>query len=229
MGALSMQLLNINKDCSYAADSDPMVLGRIFDEEISVALWCRENQQTVASYFDNVFQRLGMGLRGIFSLGSLKAELEASLPDAKGRAEAIDDIFLLSDMLTTLFNCDSVGLRLAPLDAAMCPKLHADNIPVRLVSTYLGEGTQWLPQERLVSANALQPNASNTLGTHKHKLATSLGNVNYRESDIMQMSSFDVGLLKGKAWPEQEESAALHRSCPVSQGAKRVLLTLDPM
>lgn len=134
-------------------------------------------------------------------------------------------------MLTTLFNCNSVGLRLAPLDAAMCPKLHADNIPVRLVSTYLGEGTQWLPQERLISANALQPNASNTRGKHKlkHKLATSLGNVKYRESDIMQMSSFDVGLFKGKAWPEQEESAALHRSCPVLEGAKRVLLTLDPM
>lgn len=224
-----MELLSINKSCSYAADSDPMVLSRIFDKDISVALWCRENQQSVATYFDNVFHRLGMGMRGVFSLESLNAELEASLPDAKGKAETIDDIFLLSDMLTTLFNCDSVGLRLAPLDAAMCPKLHADNIPVRLVNTYIGEGTQWLPTEHLIKANALQPISVSANEESKSKAATSLGNIQYRESDIMQMSSFDVGLLKGKAWPEHEECAALHRSCPVSAGAKRVLLTLDPM
>ncbi|WP_408011889.1 DUF1826 domain-containing protein [Saccharobesus litoralis] len=56
-------------------------------------------------------------------------------------------LLLLSDMLTCLFGCNSVGLRLAPLSSAMCPSFHKDNIPVRLVNTYLGQGTEWLPLE----------------------------------------------------------------------------------
>ncbi|AWB65499.1 hypothetical protein C2869_03195 [Saccharobesus litoralis] len=43
------------------------------------------------------------------------------------------------------------------------------------------------------------------------------------------MRAFDVGLLKGKAWQQQEHLAAVHRSCHVAQNEKRVLLTIDPM
>ena len=43
------------------------------------------------------------------------------------------------------------------------------------------------------------------------------------------MQAFDVGLLKGSAWEGQEHMAAIHKSCPVAENEKRVLLTLDPM
>lgn len=50
-----------------------------------------------------------------------------------------------------------------------------------------------------------------------------------KESYIQHLDTFDVALFKGSAWEEQEHMAALHRSCPVAQTDKRVLLTLDPM
>ncbi len=51
----------------------------------------------------------------------------------------------------------------------------------------------------------------------------------YQQDNIQQMKVNDVGLLKDQAWDEAQECAALHRSCPVDDNGKRVLLTLVPM
>lgn len=221
---ISTQALNITDihsiNASWCEGSEPLVLSDIFDAGKSVVVWKRPNNTLIQGYFSAAFKALGMGVRGVFSMASLKKELAPLLPDSDGKQAVIDDIFLLSDMLTTLFDCDSVGVRLVPLSAAMCPSFHVDNIPVRLVNTYLGEGTQWLPQEVIVSQDAVGVSGSfkkNRLGQY------------YKESDVHQMRAFDVGLLKGKAWQGHEEFAAVHRSCPVEVDDKRVLLTLDPM
>ncbi|WP_334020430.1 DUF1826 domain-containing protein [Alteromonas sp. S015] len=212
---------------SWRSSADAMVLGDIFEEDISVAVWTRPEAPLVSQYYVDVFKSLGMGLRGVFSLATLKEEIPKQLPDGKSSAEkqaAIDDIYLLSDMLTTLFDCESVGVRLVPLSSAMCPSFHVDNIPVRLVNTYLGEGTEWLPKESVVTSPLIDLNGANTQGLTKNRLGQC-----YQESSVRQMNAFDVGLLKGKSWQGHEEFAAVHRSCKVIPGTHRVLLTLDPM
>ncbi|MED5521754.1 MAG: DUF1826 domain-containing protein, partial [Pseudomonadota bacterium] len=97
---------------SWRSSADAMVLGDIFDKGISVAVWTRPEVPLVTQYYVDVFKSLGMGIRGVFSLTSLKEEIAKLLPDGRnnaGKQAAIDDIYLLSDMLTTLFDCDSVG------------------------------------------------------------------------------------------------------------------------
>jgi len=205
------------RSSSWRSSADAMVLGDIFDKGISVAVWTRPEVPLVTQYYVDVFKSLGMGIRGVLKL----------LPDGRnnaGKQAAIDDIYLLSDMLTTLFDCDSVGVRLVPLSSAMCPSFHVDNIPVRLVNTYLGEGTEWLPKESVVTRPMIGFNDANTQGLTKNRLGQ-----HYRESSVRQMNAFDVGLLKGKSWQGHEEFAAIHRSCEVIPGTHRVLLTLDPM
>lgn len=214
----------INLQPSWCQDTDPMILGEIFSSQHSVAVWQRDTsfaptQQTISDYYRETFTALGMGVREVFSMSSLQQGLTEVLPqanDAQLRQAAIEDIYLLSDMLTCLFNCDSVGLRLAPLTSAMCPSFHTDNIPVRLVCTYLGPGTEWLPQEAIQTTSLMQKTHSATKGR-------------YHAQHVQQMSAFDVGLLKGKAWDNQESMAALHRSCQLAENQQRVLLTLDPM
>lgn len=78
----------------------------------------------------------------------------------------------------------------------------------------------WLPLEAL----------------HQHSPENIEGNVGktkydfyYDKNHIQQMEAFDVGLLKGKAWQQQEQMAAVHRSCRLQENEQRVLLTLDPM
>lgn len=144
MGNAASKLLS-----SWTVDNTAMGLSEIFSPQTSVAIWRREGDHSISEYFDNIFSELGMGVRGVFSMTSLKQELHSTLPEAPGKLATINDIYLLSDMLTCLFDCDSVGLRIAPLTSAMCPRFHVDNIPVRLVSTYLGDGTEWLPIEAM--------------------------------------------------------------------------------
>ncbi|NOU52862.1 DUF1826 domain-containing protein [Pseudoalteromonas sp. JBTF-M23] len=207
---------------SWSSSPLPESLTHIIVADISVAIWRRDINTVIAGYFDEVFHVLGLGIRSVLTMDSLKDHLVTALPNGTGKLAAIEDIYLLSDMLTYLFGCSSVGLRLAPLSSAMCPKLHVDQIPVRLVNTYLGEGTQWLPNEML-SAYA------NT-GAGEIELKTAVHNGYYSENSIQQLNAFDVALLKGSAWQEgQAHMAAIHRSCQVAPNAKRVLLTLDPM
>ncbi|MBT3133536.1 DUF1826 domain-containing protein [Alteromonas sp. ALT199] len=212
---------------SWRSSVDAMVLGDIFDEGISVAVWNRPEAPLISQYYSEVFKSLGMGIRGVFSMASLREEIATLLPNAQsnvGKQAAIDDIYLLSDMLTTLFDCDSVGVRLVPLSSAMCPSFHVDNIPVRLVNTYLGEGTEWLPIESVVTSPMIGLGGENAHGLSKNRLGQC-----YQESSVRQMNAFDVGLLKGKSWQGHEEFAAVHRSCRVQPNTQRVLLTLDPM
>lgn len=197
-----------------------MVLGDIFSDSVGIAIWQRQPQLLVETYFDTAFAALGLGVNGVYSVATMRDELARDLPDGPNKQEAIADIFLLSDMLTCLFDCEQVGLRVVPLKKAMCPRFHVDNIPVRLVNTYLGEGSDWLPLE------VLQNSPNGVKGESLNR--KTLGQYN-TEEHVQQLNRFDVGLLKGKAWPGHEHLAAIHRSCPVAADAKRVLLTLDPM
>lgn len=205
---------------SWTSNESPLVLGEIFSASTSVAIWKREINEKISSYFEHTFRAFGLGTRVVLSMDTLKEELDQLLPEYDGKSEAAEDIYLLSDMLTCLFACDAVGLRLVPLTSAMCPSFHVDNIPVRLVNTYVGSGTEWLPVE------ALHETSASNAAHHAHQ--PHFGAC-YDERHIQQMDTFDVGLLKGKAWQKQEKLAAVHRSCSLQKNEKRMLLTLDPM
>ena len=123
----------------------------------------------------------------------------SNLPQLSGWPDAlIQDIAYLVDMYTCLFNAQSAGLRLRTLNEAMCPRFHFDRVPCRLITTYYGTGTQWLPQTG-----------------------------NDQQNSIQTLNSGDVALLKGAAWPANEDGAIIHRSPQVKPGEKRLLLTLD--
>ena len=205
---------------SWSCSQSPMVMSSIFAATTGVTVWHRPPQQIIETYFETCFRQLGLGLRTVHALPTLRENLAHALPDCPGKSDVIDDIYLLADMLTCLFDCDSVGLRLAPLTSAMCPRFHIDNIPVRLVTTYLGAGTEWLPMEYVAHE---PPQDTDLVYSKMH------AGYYFSEAHVRQMKAFEVGLLKGKAWPLHEDVAAIHRSCAVKNDEKRVLLTLDPL
>jgi hypothetical protein len=135
--------------------------------------------------------------------------LDAALPGHPQKSAFLEDLLLLVDMTSCLFECDSVGLRLAKLDRAMCPKFHTDKISGRLICTYVGAATQWLDSEYP------QKSSKDLINSEQHR--------------VMQASSGDVLLLKGEAWPENENNGIVHRSPACNQADARLLLTIDPM
>ena len=96
-------------------------------------------------------------------------------------------------------------------------RFHVDRVGVRMLVTYTGPGTQWLPHEHvdrrwLGSAGQDRPDEENGLMKSG--------------AEVQQVNPFDVVLLKGEAWPGAERFGAVHRS-PDPLGEPRVLLRVD--
>lgn len=204
---------------SWQTGPDPIVLADVLSEKNSVTVWQRPINSDIQAYFLAVFDELGMGFRSVLNMQTMRDSLQDLLPQAPGKEQTVEDIYLLSDMLTYLFDCEEVGFRLICLNKAMCPRFHVDNIPIRLVTTYCGPGTEWLPNEFAQHGN---------LGHAAEGLSDQETGLYSDEAHVQQMQSFDVGLLKGTTWDEQH-FPAIHRSCALQGEQRRVLLTLDPI
>ncbi len=121
-------------------------------------------------------------------------------------------------MFSCLFELQNIGLRLTPLTNSMCPRFHVDRVPCRLITTYVGTGTEWLPHE-LVDRSKLGI-GSNGRSDAESGLYTS-------PNAIQQLKHSDVALLKGESWDGNEGAGLVHRSPTVETGKPRLLFTLD--
>lgn len=122
------------------------------------------------------------------------------------------DVGCWIELLADLTGCARVGVRLARVESAMCPRFHVDRVSVRLVVTYLGSGTEYVASEAV---------DRRFLGTDSEHLCA---------PDAMQAAApGHVVLLKGEAWPGHRGRGAVHRSPRASSTEPRVVLTLDPV
>jgi hypothetical protein len=201
----------------WALGEEIDVLPRIFEDDITIAVMRRElspalKQSVIAQcHTDRAWQLAWLGQPG----DDLRADLLKRLPAAQAAEALVEDIQLLAEAMAYLFDTDTVGIRLRLLDGAMCPRFHVDNLPVRLVTTYHGPGSEWLPEAAVNRAGLGAPSAE------KPEIV--------RDPDAIQrLSAGDLALLKGGGWVGNEHQALVHRSPALAAGQKRLLLTIDP-
>ncbi|OJH06945.1 MAG: hypothetical protein AOY29_04990 [Alcanivorax borkumensis] len=188
---------------------DAAVLADIVQDDMEVAVWDRPSpvgQDVVALACQ---QRLA--LKHWLELSQLEGAIERMLPDERYGALR-DDLVLLADMTACLFGVSGLGLRVTALQAPMCPRFHVDRIPVRLLCTYGGQGSQWLPfdcvDDQLLSPGSNQP-------------------LLFQQENVKQLEAGQVALLKGESWRDNPGAGVVHRSPPMSPGQQRLLITLD--
>ena len=121
-------------------------------------------------------------------------------------------------MFCCLFDLKRAGLRLTALDKAMCPRFHVDRVPGRLVTTYQGVATEWLPHEQVDRSK---------LGEGNNGLTDIHSGLFENEQDIQQLNHGDVAILKGELWEGNENAGLVHRSPALTTDERRLLLTLD--
>ncbi len=134
------------------------------------------------------------------------------------QSQLSENIAELVDMFCCLFELRRVGLRLTALERAICPKFHVDNVPCRLITTFQGVATEWLPHQ---SVNRRKLGVG-SLGKADHE-----SGLYQNQSDIQQLNCGDVALLKGELWEGNEGAGLVHRSPALQSDEKRLLLTLD--
>lgn len=196
---------------------DISALPRIFEDDINIAILRRRlpgDVQAGAQALCQAERALSFSWLGAPG-DALRTELLHHLHAPGACSALIEDIVTLADAVAYLFDTDTVGLRLRRLEAAMCPRFHCDNLPVRLVTTYLGPGSEWLPEWAVNRQGLGAPRPD------KPEIVAD-------PAAVQRLATGDLALLKGSGWVGNEERAVVHRSPALAAGQQRLLLTLDP-
>lgn len=205
---------------SASSGKEATVLTDIYRAEVNMAIWQRSLDQKLLDYSQQLAVNCPeLQMRLVGTPDSIAAQLAENLPTvneaADGHQLLVSDIVHVVEMFSCLFELKQVGLRLAVLRKAMCPKFHVDRVPCRLLCTYTGEGTHWHLAEN-IEIN------SEIIGKHKVR------SVNPKDaSQQQQLNVGEVALLKGEEWLGNEGRGLVHRSPPASNNSPRLVLTLD--
>lgn len=110
-----------------------------------------------------------------------------------------EDIVALAQRFAALMEIDEVRVRLEVITGNACKKVHADHTDVRLICTYAGQGTEYMPH----------------------------GDGD-GDCSLEQVPTGWVGLFKGRTF-HPDHLPARHRSPPIAgTGESRLLLVIDP-
>ena len=202
-------------------DTQHAVLTDIYQEDTNMVVWKRDLANNLEQAADAIIES-NPTLEELLVVSPEKAfesvkKLLGSSPEAEVLAE---DIAHLVDMFCCLFDLKRGALRMTVLDRAMCPRFHVDRVPCRLVTTYQGIATEWLPHNVADRSK---------LGTGNMGKPDELSGLFDNLSDIQQLNSGDVGLMKGELWHNNEGAGLIHRSPQVPNNTRRLVLTLDFM
>ena len=198
--------------------SAPTAMADIYQDNVNIAIWERKLSATLTDAVDSfvaahpTFQT-SFTLTPDCALNTVRKSLASS-----SLAELSEDIARLTEMFCDLFDVERAGLRLATLDRAMCPRFHVDKLPCRLVTTYHGVATEWLPHDTVDRSK---------LGAHHYGKDEFQNGLYSSQADIRQLARGDIALLKGELWEGNEGGGLVHRSPAVAADANRLLLTLD--
>jgi hypothetical protein len=201
---------------------DPTDLVGIYDADVNLCVLNRLPSPTVAGFCERLLAsplkfETEVRIAGNETPGDgLLPEEARMLP---GAADWLADLAWAVDIFRDLFEPEAVGLRLRILDKTMCPRFHVDFVPVRLVCTYGGVGTEWLPDEAVDRSK---------LGHGVSGKSDAESGLILDDGAIRRMPTYALGLMKGGHWQGRENGGAVHRSPrPTPAQPRRLLLTLD--
>ena len=192
----------------------PLALSDILEDGVNLALWQRQLPLHIAE-FGALLVSLNEPLADsmVIELDSEDAvpnlqDLASSCRDLEGYEGFIADVSWLVSAFACLLGAKRIGVRLRLLDKAMCPRFHVDHVPVRLITTYAGIGSQWLREGVMDRRQLSQADAEPS-------------------ERIEQIHCGEVALLKGTKWHGNEGHGLIHRSPALKTDERRLILTLD--
>lgn len=192
----------------------PAVLTDILEDGVNLAVWQRQLPLHIAE-FGALLVALNEPLAEslVVELNSEDAEpnlqdFASGCRDLEGYEGFIADVSWLVSAFACLLGAKRIGVRLRLLDKAMCPRFHVDHVPVRLITTYAGIGSQWLREGVMERRHLSQASAE-------------------PEERIEQIHCGEVALLKGEKWHGNEGFGLIHRSPQLQADQRRLILTLD--
>ncbi|MAW28366.1 MAG: hypothetical protein CMP98_06185 [Gammaproteobacteria bacterium] len=198
----------------YVSD-DSDVLRKMVNPAVNLCLWRRPIQTSVAQEL-SVLQATDLpDFRHRTTLATFDDDLinlfNTQGLDPDGFVRLRSDLHLLITMFSRINHGQNIRFRLLTTDENDCKRFHLDRQNLRLMCTYQGPGTEWIPDNQ-VNREALSTCASNaSILLH---------------GQPCQFETFWVGLTRGD--PANVGTGLVHRSPTIEDtGQIRALFCLD--
>lgn len=193
----------------------------VFDRPVNLYLWVRPAEFTdlLNTWIPQASVAVDFTISGSGDARRGLAEELAHWPGAEHPDFAgwMSDMALLAERYRALVNRATVRLRLETIIDDDCALFHVDQHTVRLLCTYAGPGTHWLP-DAVVDRDQLGLQG---------RSVTAANNAIGPSSSIQEIPAGTVALLRGEGEPGREGRGIVHRSHPLRTRKWRVRLTLD--
>ncbi|MDF0733415.1 DUF1826 domain-containing protein [Pseudomonas entomophila] len=199
-------------DIRQVFGESPQVMTEILQDGVNLAVWRRRLPAQVEDFAALVLN-LGqtMADERVVEVDERTTPVLPGLlsqaADLHGYEGFVADVAWLVAAYTCLLGARRIGVRLRVLDGAMCPRFHVDHVPLRMLTTYAGAGSEWLKEGRIDRAR--------------------LQHVPPPVDNISRLAAGEVALLKGEKWLGNEGAGLVHRSPMTPVGERRLLLSLD--
>ena len=191
------------------AGAEPDALAEILRAECNLAIWHRRPSSRLTRGLRPLLAAAPFSVTVEEALEPALAALDAALPAPAGLA-LLEDIATLALVFASLAETGgALRLRLEAITGRGCHRWHADAVGLRLLCTYRGPGTEYLPLPGgAAAARALDPARP--------------------PCRPGQVPTGAAALLKGEGHPGNAGFGCLHRAPPATPGAgPRLLLCLD--
>lgn len=190
----------------------------ILHPDVNLFCWKRREKEDITKYLLPLINLELQPISFFTNVNDLSKNLEASKHAwSKLSNEENDsfwkDVHLLVHDFISLSESKSGTVHLKTISDDACTKFHTDGYTMRLFTTYYGQGTEWLPEK----------------ATNRKGLGKSNELIVRDTSQVQQMDTFDVGILKGELPNRSSQCKGIvHRSPAITEtGEKRIILRVD--
>lgn len=193
------------------------VLSSILQPDVNLSLWRRPVDPAINKELSALQAGQLPDVRCRTSATTFHNDLSALLEQQGLDPATLDhwraDLRQLADRFFEVSGMHDVKMRIETVATDACRRFHVDRTHLRLLCTYRGPGTEWLPDIQ-VDREAQASGAPNDCIV--------------RDGKPSQFEPFWVGILKGDAYPDNAGHGLVHRSPPIAgTGQTRVLFCLD--
>jgi hypothetical protein len=207
---------------SFRVGPSASVLDAIHDPGVNVAIWQRALPEDVSDALIAWAARPDIGLDMVADPSRLDLfRAVDGLDEPRIRAWLLSDLALVVGHFVALAQPVRFRLSFGAVRDDSCRKFHVDNLRLRLVTTYAGPGTEWLPED-MVDRAALSHTYEHPSDANRRIVRDPCGVRRARVGDIVALKgSRDLA-------PDATVGGAVHRSPPIEgTDALRVVLIVS--
>lgn len=199
---------------TQVAAKQPGILKQLYRDDVNLVSWRRELPSDLEEQLLEWTSSSPAEFNEILSMQSY--DLSAAMRGLKepARAWLTTDVRNLLTRFTDFTSSNHLRVSFGAVRTDQCRKFHVDSIRYRLLTTYMGPGTEWLPDDAV---------RREALGRASIHLEDPNKAIVRDPAAVRRAVAGEVIVMKGARHPNQR--GAVHRSPPIECGAKvRVVL-----